>query len=115
MLTDPPDGKQFVGEGKATRKVNIRADGARQGVWVVRQALLAALPLLALDGHVLVFCPWESWPDFYDALPHARQRLLRPARRDGLPLRIHLRKLHVLRHHHRVQANTPRLRAPNEV
>ena len=68
VLTDPPYGKQFIGEGKATRKANIRADGARQGVRVVRQALFAALPLLARDAHVLVFCHWESWPDFYDAL-----------------------------------------------
>jgi DNA modification methylase len=68
VLTDPPYGKQFVGEGKATRKANIRADGARQGVRVVRQALFAALPVLARGAHVLVFCHWESWPDFYDAL-----------------------------------------------
>ena len=68
VLTDPPYGKQFVGEGRAIRKVNIRADGARQGVRVVRQALFAALPLLRTDAHVLVFCHWQSWPDFYDAI-----------------------------------------------
>jgi site-specific DNA-methyltransferase (adenine-specific) len=68
VLTDPPYGKQFVGERRAIRKVNIRADGARQGVRVVRQALFAALPLLRTDAHVLVFCHWESWPDFYDAI-----------------------------------------------
>ena len=55
VLTDPAYGKPFVGEGKAIRKVNIRADGARQGVRVVRQALFAALPLLKADAHVLVF------------------------------------------------------------
>jgi integrase/recombinase XerD len=37
-----------------------------------------------------------------DAPAHARQRLLRPTRRDGLPLRIHLRIVQLLRHHHRV-------------
>ena len=37
-----------------------------------------------------------------DAPAHARQRLLRPTRRDGLPLRIHLRIMQLLRHHHRV-------------
>lgn len=68
LLTDPPYGKQFAGEGVATRQANIRGDGARQGVRVVRQALFAALPALAVDAHILVFCHWESWPDFYDAL-----------------------------------------------
>jgi site-specific DNA-methyltransferase (adenine-specific) len=68
MLTDPPYGKQYLGEGKPIRKLNIRGDGVRQGVRVVRQALFAALPLLAADAHVLVFCHWESWPDFYDAI-----------------------------------------------
>src|SRR6266702_8275197 len=68
LLTDPPYGRQFAGEGVATRQANIRGDGARQGVRVVRQALFAALPTLAADAHALVFCHWESWPDFYDAL-----------------------------------------------
>lgn len=68
LLTDPPYGTQYVGKGRPVRKLNIRADGARQGVRVVRQALFAALPLLATDARVLVFCHWESWPDFYDAL-----------------------------------------------
>ena len=40
-----------------------------------------------------------------DAPAHARQRLLRPTRRDGLPLRIDLRVLQLLRHHDRVQTN----------
>lgn len=68
VLSDPPYGKQYVGEGKGVRNVNIRGDGARQGMRVLRQALFAALPVLARDAHVLVFCHWESWPDFYDAL-----------------------------------------------
>ena len=36
---------------------------------------------------------------------HARQRLLRPTRRARLPLRVDLRVLHLLRHHHRVPAH----------
>ncbi|HZD70340.1 MAG TPA: DNA methyltransferase [Actinomycetes bacterium] len=68
LLTDPPYGKHYVPEGRPVRRMNIRADGARQGVRVVRQALFAALPLLKADAHVLVFCHWESWPDFYDAI-----------------------------------------------
>ena len=40
-----------------------------------------------------------------DAPPDARQRLLRPSRRTGLPLRVDLRVLHVLRDHHRVPAH----------
>jgi DNA methylase len=35
VLTDPPYGKQYVPEGKPVRRMNIRADGARQGVRVV--------------------------------------------------------------------------------
>jgi len=68
LLTDPPYGMQFAGDGLTTRRANVRGDGVRQGVRVARQALFVALPLLADDAHVLVFCHWESWPDFYDAL-----------------------------------------------
>jgi len=68
LLTDPPYGKHYVAEGRPVRKLNIRADGARQGVRVVRQALFADLPMLRDDANVLVFCHWESWPDFYDAI-----------------------------------------------
>jgi putative transposase len=42
-----------------------------------------------------------------DAPAHARQRLLRETRRTRQPFRIDLRVLHVLRHHHRVQAHPP--------
>ncbi len=48
-----------------------------------------------------------------DAPPQARQRPLRPPRRDRLPLRIDLRVLHLLRHHHRVPAHPPPPSKPN--
>lgn len=67
LLTDPPYGQQFAGGGLSTARANIRADGARQGVRVARQVLNAAMQNLKPDAHVLVFCHWESWPDFYDA------------------------------------------------
>lgn len=67
ILTDPPYGQQFAGQGVKTLTANIRADGARQGVRVARQGLAASLPILKADAHALVFCHWESWPDFYDA------------------------------------------------
>lgn len=68
VLTDPPYGQQFAGQGVTTAKANIRADGARQGVRVARQGLQEALARSAPDSHVLCFCHWESWPDFYDAV-----------------------------------------------
>lgn len=68
FLTDPPYGQQFHGQALITEKANIRADGARQGMRVVRQALFEAEPTWKADVHLLVFCHWESWPDFYDAV-----------------------------------------------
>src|SRR5680860_715983 len=44
----------------------------------------------------------DAPPPRRNAPTHARQRLLRSPRGDGLPLRVHLRRLHLLRHHHRV-------------
>ena len=51
-----------------------------------------------------------------NASPHARQRLLRATRRTRLPLRIDLRILHLLRHHHRVPPHpaSPTRRRPQE-
>ena len=40
-----------------------------------------------------------------DAPADARQRLLRPPRRPGLPLRVHLRIVHLLPDHHRVPSH----------
>lgn len=68
VLTDPPYGQQFAGQGVKTAGANIRADGARQGVRVARQVLFEASQLTKPDAHLLVFCHWESWPDFYDAV-----------------------------------------------
>lgn len=67
LLTDPPYGMGFSGQGATSAQANISADGVRQGVRVVRQALFEAAPLLADDAHLLMFCHWQSWPDFYDA------------------------------------------------
>ncbi|QSQ19304.1 site-specific DNA-methyltransferase [Pyxidicoccus parkwayensis] len=66
LLSDPPYGMAF--EGKGEHSAPIRADGARQGVRVLRQALTAAGPALKLDAHAFLFCHWASWPDFYDAV-----------------------------------------------
>ena len=67
VLTDPPYGQQFSRYG-APVKANIRADGARQGVRIVRSALLWLEPSWKADAHLLVMCHWEGWPDFYDAI-----------------------------------------------
>ncbi len=67
LLTDPPYGQGFAGKGDNTRKANVRADGARQGVRVARQVLALSCELMGPDAHAYLFCHWESWPDFYDA------------------------------------------------
>lgn len=68
LLTDPPYGQQFAGKGNATRLANIRGDGARQGMRLTRQMLAAVGQHLADEAHAYLFCHWESWPDFYDAV-----------------------------------------------
>lgn len=65
LLTDPPYGMVFGGFRGV--QANVAADGARQGVRLVRQALWEARPAMRDDAHFLVFCHWESWPDFYDS------------------------------------------------
>ena len=65
LLTDPPYGMAFGGFRGA--EANVRADGARQGIRLVRQMFHASRPKMSADAHAYVFCHWESWPDFYDA------------------------------------------------
>ncbi len=65
LLTDPPYGMSWFSQ---VGQKAIAADGHRQGVRVLRQVLHALDPSLAADVHALVFCHWESWPDFYDAM-----------------------------------------------
>lgn len=69
LLTDPPYGMAFV-SGWSAAKQTVKSDGVRQGVRVVRSALNELDHTLAADAHALVFCHWESWPDFYDNLCH---------------------------------------------
>ena len=72
LLTDPPYGMAFVSgwNGQSVADQSVRGDGVRQGVRVVRGALNSLVPTYAPDMHALVFCHWESWPDFYDNLCH---------------------------------------------
>lgn len=69
LLTDPPYGMAFV-SGWTAEKATVRSDGVRQGVRVVRSGLNALEAAFGDDMHALVFCHWESWPDFYDNLCH---------------------------------------------
>jgi site-specific DNA-methyltransferase (adenine-specific) len=69
LLTDPPYGMAFV-SGWTAAKATVKSDGVRQGVRVVRGALNELQPTFSPDMHALVFCHWESWPDFYDNLCH---------------------------------------------
>lgn len=68
LLTDPPYGMAFQSGWTATKAAAIRNDGVRQGIRVVRQVLTEIQPSFAPEMHALVFCHWESWPDFYDGL-----------------------------------------------
>lgn len=69
LLTDPPYGMAFQsGWAKAGKSAAIRSDGVRQGMRTVRQAMTHLAPAFSDDLHALVFCHWESWPDFYDSL-----------------------------------------------
>lgn len=65
LLTDPPYGMAFGGFRGVDQ--NVSADGARQGIRLVRQALHEGRDVMTAEGHFLIFCHWESWPDFYDA------------------------------------------------
>ena len=69
LLGDPPYGMQFISgkrEGAAVLG-NVKADGARQGMRLVREVLFNAMPAIKDDAHFYLFCHHESWPDFYDA------------------------------------------------
>jgi site-specific DNA-methyltransferase (adenine-specific) len=69
LLTDPPYGMQFVSGQRVVKQLtNVRADGARQGMRIVRQMLMEITPALKADAHAYVMCHFESWPDFYDAV-----------------------------------------------
>lgn len=72
LLTDPPYGMAFV-SGWTVEKATVKSDGVRQGVRVVRSALNALSYAFHADMHAVVFCHWESWPDFYDNLCHLFQ------------------------------------------
>jgi site-specific DNA-methyltransferase (adenine-specific) len=67
LLTDPPYGMAYSAPGNNNSSLNVAGDGVRQGVRLVRQMLVAGEHLWGDDLHVLMFCHWESWPDFYDA------------------------------------------------
>ena len=69
LLTDPPYGLQFAsGQRNVNPLGNVKADGARQGMRLVRQMLMEAMPAMKPDAHAYIMCNFESWPDFYDAV-----------------------------------------------
>lgn len=68
LLTDPPYGMAFQSGWSVKKSAAIRNDGVRQGMRVVRSVLAGLSSAFKADMHALVFCHWESWPDFYDTL-----------------------------------------------
>ena len=87
ILTDPPYGQQFRGQGRSTKTANVRGDGVRQGYRVARRVLANLDPALRPDAHVLMMCHWESWPDFYDSVAaryHVKNALIWHKNRGGM-------------------------------
>lgn len=69
LITDPPYGMAYQPMRKCGLAAKpVRADGARQGVRVLRGVLQELEPKLSAEAHAYVFCRWDSWPDFHDAL-----------------------------------------------
>ncbi len=64
LLTDPPYGMTYTNE----KKKGLRGDAQRQGIRLFRSTLIDIDRLLTAPAHIYVFCHWESWPDFYDAV-----------------------------------------------
>jgi len=67
LLTDPPYGMAWQSDADAFTSA-IAADGVRQGVRTVRTMLRETEPAMRRAAHFYVFCHWQSWPDFYDAV-----------------------------------------------
>lgn len=73
VLSDPPYGMAFVNfsrdkdNAKWSGRENVKGDGVRQGMRLVRAMLIEAGPIMAEDAHLYLFCHWEAWPDFYDS------------------------------------------------
>ena len=64
LLTDPPYGMTY--ENNARK--GLVGDAQRQGIRLFRQVLRESMPRLVTPCHAYVFCHWESYPDFYDAM-----------------------------------------------
>ena len=68
VLTDPPYGMAWSGNNSNAQKHNIAGDGLRSGVRLVRTMFHEAREAISDNAHVYLFCHWQSWPDFYDAI-----------------------------------------------
>lgn len=64
LLTDPPYGMTYTNDARK----GLRGDSQRQGIRLFRSCLWDMDRVLAPPAHAYVFCHWESWPDFYDAV-----------------------------------------------
>jgi site-specific DNA-methyltransferase (adenine-specific) len=67
LLTDPPYGMAYQSGADAFTSA-IAADGVRQGVRTVREMLFQTQAAMKSEAHFYLFCHWQSWPDFYDAV-----------------------------------------------
>ncbi len=64
VLTDPPYGMTYANNARK----GLRGDSQRQGIRLFRSCMLQIDRILKEPAHAYVFCHWESWPDFYDAI-----------------------------------------------
>lgn len=65
LLTDPPYGSAYQSNRRWRSKApeRIAGDGGDEAMGLISDAVLAAMPLLADEAHVLVFCDWRHEPD----------------------------------------------------
>lgn len=67
LLTDPPYGMSVTTPANKGSTV-VRGDAGAQAFRLFRGVLGEVDRLLAVNTHQIVFCHWESMPDFYDAV-----------------------------------------------
>ena len=66
LLGDPPYGIEFTSQSPGGR--TVAGDGTHQAVKALREALFHSLLVLNSEAHLLLFCGWQGWAAFYEAV-----------------------------------------------
>jgi site-specific DNA-methyltransferase (adenine-specific) len=66
LLLDPPYGKDYQSNRRWRTQApkKIKNDGRKDAIELFDKAIMAAVPKLVENAHVLVFCDWQIEPDF---------------------------------------------------